>query len=42
MKIAVYGAGKCGEYVIQNILTCNISKVEVDIVIDNKPEYIGQ
>lgn len=39
MKIAIYGAGKCGEYVIQEILACKNPKVEISIIIDNNPIY---
>lgn len=42
MKIAIFGAGKCGEYVLQEIQAHCESKVEISVIIDNKPEYSGK
>jgi Molybdenum cofactor biosynthesis enzyme len=42
MKIAVYGAGKCGEYVVQEISTYRNSKIEVKLFIDNDQFYSGK
>ena len=42
MKIAIYGAGICGEYIIREIRKCKNSKVEVVLFIDNNPIYQGQ
>lgn len=41
MKIAIYGAGKCGEYILQKIKTCKNSKIECSLIIDNNSNYYG-
>lgn len=33
MKIAIYGAGKCGEYVVQKINACLDSKIKISLFI---------
>lgn len=42
MKIAIYGAGKCGEYVIQSIKAHKESKIEGVLFIDNDPAKYGK
>lgn len=42
MKIAIYGAGNCGEYVIQEMKSAPISKIEVELIIDNNPYLLGR
>lgn len=42
MKIAIYGAGSCGEYIIQEINSTPISKVEIEVIIDNNPCFSGR
>lgn len=42
MKIAIYGVGKCGEYVFQNIKMCKNSKIKCNLFIDNNPDYYGK
>ena len=42
MKIAIYGAGKAGEYVVQQIRESKESKLEVVWFIDNNPDYLGK
>lgn len=39
MKIAIYGAGNCGEYVIKEINEAKKSNVEGTLFIDNNPIY---
>lgn len=42
MKIAIYGAGNCGEYIIQAIKSAQTAKVEAEVVIDNNPCFFGE
>lgn len=42
MKIAIYGAGNCGEYIIQAIKSAQTAKVEAEVVIDNNPCFSGE
>lgn len=39
MKIAIYGAGNCGEYIIKEINGEKKSTIEVNMFIDNNPIY---
>lgn len=42
MKIAIYGAGKCGEYVAKELQLNKNIKVRCDLFIDNNPELFGK
>ncbi len=42
MKIAIYGAGKCGEYVLRDIQTNMNAKISCTMFIDNKQEFNGK
>lgn len=42
MRLAVYGAGKCGEYVMQEIKGCTNSKIEGALFIDNNTNLQGR
>ncbi len=39
MKIAIYGAGNCGEYIIREIKEAKKSNIEAMLFIDNNPIY---
>lgn len=39
MRIAIYGAGKCGEYIYKEIKMCRNSKIECSLFIDNNSDY---
>ncbi len=41
MKIAIYGAGRFGEYIARQIQECENAKVECALFIDNNPIYSG-
>lgn len=42
MKVAIFGAGKRGEYVVRKIQEHNDAKVEAVIFIDNDPIYLNK
>jgi len=42
MRVAIYGAGKCGEYVLHEIQSHQESKVEILVIIDNNSSYSGK
>ncbi len=42
MRVAIYGAGRRGEYVARNIKECKNAKVEVFQFIDNNPAYLNK
>lgn len=42
MKIAIYGAGKCGEYIISELKNSKQGKVSCSLFIDNNPAYAGK
>lgn len=42
MKVAIYGAGKCGEYVAKTLQSNKNSKVNCDLFIDNNLEFRGK
>ncbi len=42
MDLAIYGAGKCGEYVLDEIRSDKHNEIQCTLFIDNNPDYSGK